>query len=626
MSPVPQLAQVAIDHARRGNFAQALEIAKRALSLHPGDHGLMLFVGMLHTRRMELDQAASTFRAALRLKPTDQLTRLELARVLIAVNQLDEAQKLLSSKRLPGLEPKRLFGLIAIRRGQADKAVRQYREIVDEDPRDFESWGNLGVALLASGDAAGAVEALRSSLVLRRDQQRFRDKWAEAHIAAGTGEEGIKLAADFVGTHPEDVLARVSIARLHDLLGRPEKALETLEEALQIDAGHTPALLALAQLHERQNRIEDFAQAVSRLQALDPAPAELPLLEARLAFRRGELDRALELAQKVPDVLDAGDRAHLIGQIYDRMGRPAEAFEAFTEMNAAIGVASEVAAARGEAYREMIARRSRLATRRWVSSWSKFRPAGNRPDPVFIVGFPRSGTTLLDTLLMGHPRLCVTEEKPMLNAVARKLGGYEHIPGLTEDQITELRELYFAEAATHVPHLERRILVDKQPFAMVDAPLIYRIFPNAKILFVQRHPCDCVLSCYVTRFEPNAALANFVTLEGTARLYGELRKFYSQCRSILPMIVHLVRYERLVDDAESEMRALIAFLGLEWTDSVLDNRTIAKDRGFINTPSYSQVIEPLYDRSIGRWERYREQMKPVLPMLEPWAKRMGYEV
>jgi Flp pilus assembly protein TadD len=626
VSPIPQLAQVAIDHARRGNFSQALELAKRALSSHPGDHGLMLFVGMLQTRRMELEQAASTFREALRLKPSDMLTRLELARVLVAVNQLDEAEKLLSSRRLTGLEPKRLSGLIAIRRGQADKAVRQYREIVVEDPRDFESWGNLGVALLASGDAPGAVEALRSSLVLRRNQQRFRDKWAEAHFAAGTGEEGIKLAADFVATHPEDVLARVSIARLHDLLGRPERALETLAEALRVDSRHAPALLALAQLHERQNRIDEFGQAVVQLEALDTPPAELPLLEARLAFRRGDLDVALELAQRVPSALDAGDRAHLIGQICDRMGRPSEAFQAFTAMNSATGVQPEVAAARGEAYRSMIERRSKLATRKWVSSWRKVRPSNAGPDPVFIVGFPRSGTTLLDTLLMGHPRICVTEEKPMLNAVARKVGGYEHLPDLTEKQVADLRKLYLEEAARHVPELEGRILVDKQPFAMVDAPLIYRIFPNAKVLFVQRHPCDCVLSCFITRFDPSAALANFVTLEGTARLYGELRKFYSQCRSIMPMIVHLVRYERLVDDAESEMRALIAFLGLEWTDDVLDNRRIAKDRGFINTPSYAQVIEPLYDRSIGRWERYREQMKPVLPMLAPWAKRMGYEV
>jgi hypothetical protein len=92
------------------------------------------------------------------------------------------------------------------------------------------------------------------------------------------------------------------------------------------------------------------------------------------------------------------------------------------------------------------------------------------------------------------------------------------------------------------------------------------------------------------------------------------------------MIVHRVRYERLVEDAEPEMRALMAFLGLDWDAAILDNRGTAKDRGFINTPSYAQVAEPLYDRSIGRWERYREQMQPVLPILGPWAQRFGYEI
>lgn len=626
MGSIPELAQLAIAHARRGDFGQALRLAKRALSSHPRDHGLMLFVGMLHVRRMNLDEALSTFQAAFELKPADPITRIELARVLIGVNQLDEAEQLLASKKLPGLEPKRLSGLICIRRGKAAEAARIFEQIVAEDPRDFESWGNLGVALLAEGNAPAAVEALRSSLHLRRDQQRFRDKWVEAHIAAGTGEQGLELAREFARGHPDDVLVRLTIARLHDLLGRPEQALDAILDALRLDPTHARALTLLAQLHERQNRLDDFAEAVDRLQALEVAPPELPLLQARLAFRRGELDRALELAAAIPPNLDPGERTQLIGQTRDRMGDSEQAFQAFCEMNAASGVAPQLVSARADAYRQMIERRSRLASRKWVRSWRKWRPADERADPVFLVGFPRSGTTLLDTLLMGHPRLCVTEEKPMLSAVAGKLGGYEHLANLSDKQLAELRELYLAEAATHVPDLDGRILVDKQPFAMVEAPLIYRLFPNAKILFVQRHPCDVVLSCFVTRFEPNAALANFVTLEGTARLYADLRRFWSQCRSIMPMIVHLVRYERLVDDAETEMRALIAFLGLEWTDALLDHRSRARDRGFINTPSYSQVVEPLYDRSIGRWQRYRKQMKPVLPMLEPWARRMGYEV
>lgn len=626
MSPIPQLARVAIEHARRGDFARALDLAKQAVATHPNDHGLMLFVGMLQVRKMDLDSAALAFKSALRLKPSDPLTTLELVRVLIAVNQLDEAEELLASSKLPGLEPQRLSGLLSLRRGRASDAARQFERVVAADPRDFESWGNLGVARLSAGDASGATDALATSLRLRRNQQRFRDKWVDAHIAAGTGERGLELAQQFASDHPSDVLVRVTIARLHDLLGRPERALDALNEALLLEPTHAPALVALAQLHERRNRIDEFEKVIARLDGLDVPIPELPVLHARLAFRRGDLDRALELAGEISAALDAGERAHLVGQICDRMGDSARAFEAFCEMNRATEISPELLSARAEAYRTMIARRSRLATRRWVSSWRKWRPPDDRRDPVFLVGFPRSGTTLLDTLLMGHPQICVTEEKPMLDEVARTLGGYERLGDLSEDQLSKLRELYLEQALTHVPSLDGRILVDKQPFAMVEAPLIYRLFPSAKILFVQRHPCDVVLSCFIARFEPNAALANFVTLEGTARLYGELRRFWSQCRSILPMIVHLVRYERLVDDTESEMRALLSFLGLEWTNEVLDHRTTAKDRGFINTPSYSQVVEPIFDRSIGRWERYREQMKPVLPILEPWAKRMGYEV
>src|SRR5437868_400526 len=479
MTTLPDLAQQAIDYARRGDFNQALGLAKKALAQKGGDLGLTLFVGLLHSRRMELDQAAPHFRAAMHLAPRDPVPRLELARVLIGLNQLDEADELLRIARLPGLEPKRLKGLIAMRRGAPQAAELLYGEIVAQDPRDFESWGNLGVCRLAGGNAKGAVDALTTSLQIRRDQQRFREKWAEAEVAAGEGEAGLKLCLAFAAEHPRDPLVRVTIARLHDLLGRPEQALKSLDDALTLDPNHAPALVALAKLHERQNRIAEFAEALERLASLDPSLVELPLLQARLAFRQGDLDKSLDLARASPEVSDPGSRAQLIGQISDRMGDAAGAFEAFVEMNQDLGIAPEVASARGDAYRKMLAKRTRVATRRWVRSWRR-SSYGNQPEPVFLVGFPRSGTTLLDTLLMGHPAVCVTEEKPMLDAVARSIGGYERLAELDETDLEGLRNLYFAKAAEHVPDLGERILVDKQPFAMVEAPLIHRLFPSAR--------------------------------------------------------------------------------------------------------------------------------------------------
>src|SRR5262249_38171068 len=156
-----------------------------------------------------------------------------------------------------------------------------------------------------------------------------------------------------------------------------------------------------------------------------------PLLRARLAYREGNFGEALELARASPEVSDPGSRAQLVGQISDRLGDAASAFAAFVEMNQDLGIAPEVVEAGGTAYRRMRAQRVRLATRRWGRGWTR-STSRNQPEPVFLVGFPRSGTTLLDTLLMGHPGVCVTEEKPMLDSVARSIGGYEKLAGLDD--------------------------------------------------------------------------------------------------------------------------------------------------------------------------------------------------
>ncbi|MEO8454277.1 MAG: sulfotransferase [Sphingomicrobium sp.] len=624
-APSP-LAEQALEHSRRGDFDQALAVAKRALAEQPADFGLTLFVGLLHARRMELDDAEAQFRAAAALSPADPVPRLELARLLIGLNRLDEAEELLRSTPLQGLQPKRLAALIHLRRTQHAPAAKLFEEIVGADPRDFESWGNLGICRFGMGDPQGAVDALARAISLRPDQPRFHEKWAEAQIAAGTGEEGLRSALAQASARPADPLIRVTAARLQDLLGRPEQALQSLEDALRIGPACVPALLALAKLHERQNRIDEFADLVERIGATGEPIAELPLLQARLAFRRGEFERALQLAADAPATVDPGSRALLVGQIHDRLGNAAQAFAAFSEMNRDTGLAPDIVAERAQSYRERIDRHTRLLTAQWLRDWRPAAVNDEIRDPVFLVGFPRSGTTLLDTFLMGHPELIITEERPMLDTVLRRLGGYERIAELDDDGIAELRQLYFREADVYAPDRGERLLVDKQPFAMNEAALIHRLFPNARLLFVERHPCDAVLSNFITRFEPNPALANFVTLEAAARLYDQMMTLWTKSRDLLPLRVHEVRYERLVAGAESEMQALIQFLGLDWNAALLDNRATAQERGFINTPSYSQVVEPLYKRAAGRWERYREQMEPVLPILTPWAQRMGYEV
>ncbi|RYE56136.1 MAG: sulfotransferase, partial [Rhizobiaceae bacterium] len=267
-----------------------------------------------------------------------------------------------------------------------------------------------------------------------------------------------------------------------------------------------------------------------------------------------------------------------------------------------------------------------LLTPERIATWSPISVDPSPPSPIFLVGFPRSGTTLLDTLLMNIPGLHVLEELPIVQSVEAELGDPARIESLTSDEANRLRARYYETLAQLAPPGPGQRVVDKFPLHMARMGIIHRIFPDAKVIFVERHPYDCVLSAFMSNFELNRAMLSFTTLEGAARLYDGASTAWTRAEANLPIDSCRIRYERLVEDLEGEMRRLLSFLGIAWDDAVLDNTGSAARRAHIRTASYSQVTEPIYKRSAGRWERYRTQMNEVIPILAPWTERMGYDI
>jgi hypothetical protein len=155
-------------------------------------------------------------------------------------------------------------------------------------------------------------------------------------------------------------------------------------------------------------------------------------------------------------------------------------------------------------------------------------------------------------------------------------------------------------------------------------PYAHCLFPGARIVFVQRHPCDVVLSCFMQGFALNDATACFLDLGDAAAAYDSIMTMWTRSRELLPLDVHTVVYERLVAATEDELRPLVDFLDLEWQAEMIDHRSTARARGAIGTPSYDQVVEPLSKAPNGRWRRFERQLEPALPILLPWAERLGY--
>jgi tetratricopeptide (TPR) repeat protein len=562
MIAAPDLKE-AIDAFQSGDLDRARAIAKREIALAPSPQWQHL-LGLIHCRQGRPEDGLEHLQAALFAEPANVQYRVMLVRALIDVGRGVEA---LHHARRP-------------RPG----------------PAAADLWRLRAEAADAAGSIADRNEALRN---------------IELEAVTGQLEE-----------NPANLRLLLHRGRLLDALWRDQEAGEVYRSILAADPSNSEAVRELGLLLERTNRLDELRQLVDGAVSSGCDRNDFALLEALLAWREGDPGRALEWLSRVSPAEEPTRARQLEIKVQDSLGNSQAAFRAALAKNQAVpdrGRWRESA----RAFRRQLRLSAELVNSEWAARWSPVSPTAARP-PAFLIGFPRSGTTLLDTFLMGHPEIHVLEEIPILGVVAEKLGSLEALAGLQETTAEQLRAAYLNALAASVPKDFVGLVVDKLPLNMLWVPLIYRLFPDAKLLFAQRHPCDCVLSAFLQSFSLNPSMANFLDLGDSADFYDVAMDLWSRSAQALPVDLHRVVYERLVEDARAELRPAIEFLGLEWSDTVIEHRRTARDRGAISTPSYDQVVQPITNSSVGRWRHYERQLEPVLPVLLGWAERLGY--
>ena len=650
----------AAERLRLGDPGGARAAAEAGLRLAPDDAALLQILGIACCQRGQLREGAAHLRRALALDSGDGTTRFHLVQALAALGDGAGAEAMCAADPRPLPPIMRLHAYLLQQLGRPEQSARVYEALLAAEPADFESWTNLGNSRLLAGDVPGAISALEKARALRADSPLIHLNLAIAFERAGRAEESEAAASEAVRLAPGHAPFRIEAARLLARQDRNGAAIAHYEAAIRampsdpqlrleagqarFGAGDVPgaeadyraatalaprlaaAWLALGSLLESSNRPAELPALIAEAEAAGVAPRELGWLRVQALRRAGRFEEALAEARDAPASTDAAERAQAIGELCDRLGDTEAAFAAFEEMNRLAADHPSNPRAGAAEYRRRLERVAALTTQAWYDSWPAAPAPEGRPAPVFLLGFPRSGTTLLDTVLMGHPGLHVLEELPVLQRVNAELGDLERLPALGADEVARLRALYFEEMDRIAPGGEGKLVVDKFPLAVGLTALIHRIFPDARFIFARRHPCDVVLSCFMTNFRLNPGVANFLDLGDAAALYDAMMSYWQKCRSIFPLQVHDFRYEAMVADMEGELRPLVDFLGLPWDERLLDHRASAEKRGFISSPSYAQVSEKIYSRAAGRWERYRDQMAPVLPTLAPWAARMGYRV
>ncbi|MFL6757918.1 MAG: sulfotransferase family protein, partial [Sphingomicrobium sp.] len=312
----------------------------------------------------------------------------------------------------------------------------------------------------------------------------------------------------------------------------------------------------------------------------------------------------------------------LRGDALDRLGRHADAFAAYANANHASARRFARFEGAGESNTEFVQRLDREFTAIDPACW-KPSPTSAQ-SPAFLIGYPRSGTTLVENVLASIPGVEALEERPTLAASDPFLreGGLARFAREDDGALDALRTAYWQAVRAAGIDAEGKLFLDKDPLKGLYLPIIARLFPAARIIVMRRDPRDVVWSCFRANFAPTAAAAQFTDLERTARHYDAVMRAQEEFLAALPLASHILRYEALVGDFDAETLGLCDFLGVSWTEEMRDFARTARRRG-VSTLSASQVGKPLYDGS-RQWRRYEEQLRPVLPQLQPWIERFGY--
>jgi tetratricopeptide (TPR) repeat protein len=469
-------------------------------------------------------------------------------------------------------------------------------------PLDPDLLNAIGLCQLRLQQFQDAVESFEAALAVRPAHALtcFRLAWANEMVGAyDAAERAYERAIALQPNFPE---ALASLAGILATKGETSRARSTAERALSIAPGLPSANLALA--------ITDLSDAAY-------SAAESRLRDAIGRLNSAANSRSWARAQG------------LLGDALDGQGRFAEAFAAYVAENEALRALYAGQFSQRErpadGARRLISWFEDASREDWLGEPSGF--ATPAAEHVFVVGFMRSGTTLLGQVLAGHPDVVVLEERDPLQTPAEQFlgseAGFDSLVRLADSELDVLREEYWERVPEFGLEVNGKVVVDKHPLNTLKLPLIAKLFPEAKILFAMRDPRDVVLSCFHRHFALNPATFAFLRLTEAAEFYDQVMRLAALFRQTLPLTVHEVRYEDVAEQLEATIKALCPFIGIEWSERMSDFSATASSLS-IHSPSAPQLRRGLSRESIGRWRNYEEQLAPILPVLQPWVDCFGY--
>jgi tetratricopeptide (TPR) repeat protein len=583
------LAQV---HLARRDAPAAEDALRQAIAIAPNHAEALFHLGGLRRANDDVGGAIDCYRRAIAAKPDLVEAHINLGLLLDKTGEPAEAlEHLDAASRLRPSDPAILNSLGIIReRSSPILAIEDFRRALALEPRSVSAAVNLARVLTSVGRHGEAIDRLEATLDAIGDDTDLRMLLASTCADANRTEEAIAHYERAAAAEPRATRTLIALGNLYRRIGQFEKGYGCHRKALELDPDNCDALVGILRHLKSKVPEQEIARIAAR--AVDPA---LPL------ERRRQLHFALSQCREAAGEFDAAFHHMKEGNQLRRLelepkngpydperrtatvGRIIEVFDVdYFHRVAGFGVASEL--------------------------------------PVFIVGMPRSGTTLCEQILASHSRIFGADELPDMGRIARSLQRrFNEQPGradelayaaqLTPDVVRKIAEQHLERLRSLAPGASR--IVDKMLTNYLRLGLIATLFPRARVIYCRRNPLDMGLSCYSRDLASMPIWASDLLAIG--HVYRQCERLMAHWRRVLPVPILEFVYEEVVGDLEGAARRLIDYCGLEWESNCLEfHRT---DRQ-VRTASLEQVRQPIYDTSIGRWRKFERHLAPLRDALE----------
>ena len=617
---IEALSEVAMKHYQKGQFQQAQDACLRILRKRERPDAILILAKIAHEQR-EFEAAIERYQQFLEIVPDHAPTHFYLGVVLEELGRTELAighyEKSVGIDAGDAAAHSRL-GDACSKLRRWEEAIESYQQVLSSRPEDVGTMFKLGNAFREFQRWLDSIAIYERATTLQPDNAEAHRYLGVAQQKLGQTAKAIKSYERTLDLRPDSAGVRIDLARILRKLGRAEEALDQFEQALDqapnnIDA-HIDVALTLRQLDQADLAVKQLGELLGVRPTCGEAYYHISMIDPRQ-----ELIPVVEKLLRNP-ALSKDDAIYChfaLGNFYDHRKSYDEAFKNFLRANT---LHRETFTYDPRENIETVRRIIAVYSKEYICSKRQF--GSDSQLPVFIVGMPRSGTTLVEQILSSHALVHGAGELeaiPAINlSIAQRLNHTSPRPDLItlidKEMVEDCAKRYLEELSLHSSTAAR--ITDKQPGNFVRLGLIKTLFPEARIIHCHRNPVDNCLSLYFHSF--NALTCSFELTE-LGQYYRDYQQLMSYWHGVFPDEIFDVQYEELVMDQERVSKQLIDYVGLEWDENCL--KFYDSERN-VMSPSNLQVRRPIYKGSMNRWKLYDKHLQPIIRVLQYGGKEV----